>query len=286
MRAVFVATFAVTVALAPSLSARQQPSAEDLLKVSRAYLASYAPKVSGALLDERYTLTFVAGGRMESPHRINSDLVLINVGGTLVGIRDAYSIGGAKIREAKPRVAEMLAEPTQAKWDQVQEIARASFKYFLAESVVRFNDPMLVFRFLNPKDPSKFSYSIEGKKKINGVETIGLRFQENRADGVKYTLNTRGNASVSGRFWVDPATGAIHQTDLSIDSKTENSRITVSYAPAQGFEFLLPSKTIETYEERDDAGSGLGSSGAATKFEANASYGNPRYSPIDFTRGR
>lgn len=285
MRALFVIS-AVAIALGPSLSARQQPSVDDLLKAGRTYLESYAPGVSGAVLDERYTLTFVAGGRMETPNRINSDLVFVNVGGTLVALRDAYSIGGAKIREAKPRIPELLAEPTQAKWDQAQAFARESLKYFLAESVVRFNDPVLALRFLKPADPSKFTYTVDGKKKVNGVETIGLRFSENRSDGTKYVLATRGNAAASGRFWIDPATGVIHSTELSIDSKTENTRVSVTYAPAQGLQFLLPSKTVETYEERDDSGSGLGNTGASRKFEANATYGNPRYSPIDFTKAR
>ena len=286
MRAVSVAVFAVVAALPPSLAAMQQPSADDLLKAARAYLASYAPKVSGAVLDERYTLTLLAGGRMETPNRISSDLVLINVGGTLVSLRDAYSVGGAKIREPQPRIPALLAEPTQAKWEQVQAIARESFKHFLAESVVRFNDPMLALRFVTLADTSKFTYSIEGKKKLNGVETIGVRFSENRSEGTKYVLNTRGNASVSGRFWIDPATGAIHQTDISIDSKIEASRVTVSYAPAKGFDVLLPSKTVETYEEREGTGDGIGSSGAMIKLEANASYVNPRHMPIDLSKGR
>ena len=286
MRALFAAVSAAVVAFGPSLQAGQQPSADDLLRAARGYLQSYAPKVSGVVLDERYTLTLLAGGRMETPNRINSDLVLINVGGTLVSLRDAYSVGGAKIREPQPRIPALLAEPTQAKWEQAQALARASFKHFLAESVVRFNDPVLALRFLKPADPSRFTYSVEGKKKLNGVETIGVRFSENRSEGTRYVLNTRGNASASGRFWVDPATGVIHQTDLSVDSKIEASRVTVSYAPASGFDVLLPSKTVETYEEREGTGDGIGSSGAMMKLEANASYVNPRHMPIDFSKGR
>lgn len=273
-------------ALAPALSARQQPSAEDLIKAGKAYLATYQPRVSGAVLDERYTLTMVMGGRMDTPSRIDSDLTLVNVNGTLVGLRDAYAISGAKIREAKPRIAPLLAEPTQAKWNQALAYTREALKYFLAETVVRLNDPTLALRFLAPADPAKFTYTVDGRKKINGVETIGLRFQEIRGDDIKYVLATRGNGAVSGRIWIDPSTGAIHQTDLSLDAKTEAGRVTVIYAPAKGLEFLLPSKTVETYEERDNNGSGLGNSANFVKFEANATLTNPRHAPIDVSKAR
>jgi hypothetical protein len=234
----------------------------------------------------------VSTGRMQTPNRINSDLILLNVNGTAVSLRDAYAISGAKIREAQPRIPALLAEPTQAKWDQALALTRESQKHFLAETVVRLNDPLLALRFIAPADPSKFTYTIEGKKKINGVETIGLRFQEIRGEHTKYVLGTRGNASVSGRFWIDPATGAIHQTEFSADSKIENARVTTTYAPAQGLDFLVPTRTVETYEERPVQG-GPSAMGAATvtgqglvKFEANAAYSNPRYSPIDLSRAR
>jgi hypothetical protein len=277
--------------VSPGLAAEQQPSVEDLLKAVRAYAASYVTRVSGTVLDERYTLMEVSTGRMQTPNRISSDLVLINLNGTAVSLRDAYAISGAKIREAQPRIPALLAEPTQVKWDQAVALTRESQKYFLAETVVRLNDPLLALRFVAPADPSKFTYSIEGKKKINGVETVGLRFQEIRGEHTKYVLGTRGNAAVSGRFWVDPATGAIHQTDFSADSKIENARVTTTYAPAQGLDFLVPSKTVETYEERAVQG-GPSTMGATVtgqglvKFEANAAYSNPRYSPIDLSKTR
>lgn len=286
MRVLF-AVFAVVVALVPSLSARQQPTAEDLLKAARTYAGAYAAKVSGAVLDERYTLMEVGSGRMQTPARINSDMLFVNVNGTLVTLRDAYSVGGAKIREAELRLSPLLAEPTQAKWDQAMALSRASYKHFLSDLVLRLNDPVYALRFLAEAHAPKLTFSIEGKKKINGVDVVGLRFTEKRGDDIKYMIGTRGNGAASGRFWVDPATGAIHQTELGLDSKTETGIVTVTYAPVKGMEFMLPSKTVEVFEEREDSSGGrLGSGNGYLKFEASAAYGNPRYSAIDFSKAR
>ena len=273
--------------------AQQLPSADDLRAAGRSYLSAYLPRVSGTLLDERYIILEVAGGRMQMPNRVGSDLMLLNFNGTAMALRDAYVISGAKIREAAPRLPELLSEPTQARWDLALDYDRESQQHFFAETVMRLNDPMLVLRFMSPADPSKFTYTVDGGKKLNGVDTVGLRFSEIRGDDIKYVLDTRGNASVSGRFWMDPATGAIHQTDFSADSKTEVARITVTYAPAPKLDLLLPSKTVESYEERPlpggprDMGKGAGSSrGGFHKFEANATYSNPRYSPVDLNKAR
>jgi hypothetical protein len=271
----------------------QQPTADALREAGHSYLASYLPRLSGTLLDERYLILEVAGGRMQMPNRLGSDIILLNFNGTAMAVRDAYAISGAKIREAAPRLPELLAEVTQARWDQALAYDRDSQLHFMAETVMRLNDPMIVLRFMSPADPSKFKYSVEGKKKLNGIETVGLRFDEIRGDGIKYALDTRGNASVSGRFWMDPATGAIHQTDFSADSKTEVARVTVVYAPDTRLNLLLPSKTVESYEERPlpggprDMGKGAGSSrGGFQRFEATATYSNPRHSPIDLSKAR
>lgn len=273
--------------------APQQPTADALRQAGQDYLASYLPRLSGTLLDERYLILEVAGGRMQMPNRVGSDILLLNLNGTAMALRDAYVISGAKIREPGPRLLELLAEVTQARWDLALAYDRDSQLHFMAETVMRLNDPLLILRFMSPADPAKFKYTVDGRKKINGIETVGLRFEEIRGDDIKYVLDTRGNASVSGRFWMDPATGAIHQTDFSADSKTEVARVTVVYAPDTRLNLLLPAKTVESYEERPlpggprDMGKGAGSSrGGFHRFEANATYSNPRHSPIDLAKAR
>lgn len=264
----------------------QEPAVDDLLRAGRAYVASYVDRVSGALLDERYTLTEVTSDRMMTPARISSDLLLVNVNGAAIALRDAYAVNGAKIREAQPRLPALLAAPTADTWTRAQNHAVQTKRYFLAETVARLNDPMLALQFLAPVDASKFRYAIDGRKRMNDTAVVGLRFVEIRGDATRYVLGTRGNASAAGRIWIDPSTGTIHQTELQVESKIEVARVTVTYAHHPSLDLWLPSKTSETYQEREGGGDpadlAAGSS-AMQKFEANASYSNPRYSRIDLT---
>ena len=289
MRALLIGLVAVLAAI-PSVSATQEASLDDVLKAGRAYVSAYAAKVSGTVLDERYTLIDASTGRMDVPTRVSSDLVILSVNGQPIALRDAYAINGAKIREAQPRIPALLAEPTMEKWEQVRTYARESQRHFMAEIVVRLHDPMLALRFIAPEDPSKFTFSLEGRKKMDGVEVVGLRFQENRGEHTKYVLGTRGNGAVAGKFWLEPATGVIHQTEFYLESKFETGRVVVTYANAKALDMWLPSKTVENYQEREDTGGptgmGAGGVGRSSKLEATASYSNPRYTPIDLSKTR
>jgi len=151
------------------------------------------------------------------------------------------------------------------------------------------NEPTFALRFISRGFQGDLKYSLDGKKKINGVDTVGIRFEEPAGQAKQYLTGTRGNARASGRFWVDPATGAVHQTELWLDSKADVANITVKYAPNAALNLMLPTETSETYEERvENSGprdvsrsvdSGRG--GGRISFQASAKYSKPTYTPID-----
>jgi hypothetical protein len=260
----------------------QQPSVDDLLAAGRKYVAEYSPRIAGMLLDERYTLVDASGGSMGVPTRIASDLMLLHVNGRVAAMRDAYSVNGAKIREQKPRLPELLTTITQASWNQAKQLTAPSQQYFISEIVLHMNDPLAVLNFMAPADPSKFTYTVEGRKKMDGVEVYGLRFVEKTGDNMKYVLGTRYNAAVAGKFWLEPGTGVIHQTEFYAESKLETGRTVVTYAPSKDLGIWLPSRSVETYQERAETSgiTGMGAGGPATsrRLEANATYAVPKKS--------
>jgi hypothetical protein len=274
--------------VASSLVSAQQPAVDDVLAAGRKYVAGYLEQISGTLLEERYTLVDSSSGRMDVPTRISSDLYLMSINGSSGSLRDAFSINGAKIREAQARVDTLLAEPTAAKWEQARAWERESHKYFMAEIVLHLNDPLTVLNFMTPPEPQRFTYSLDGRKKMDGAEVVGLRFEEKQGDTIKYVLGTRYNAYVSGKFWLEPATGVIHQTELYAESKYETGRTVVTYKFDKALNIWLPSKSVETYQERADGsgitGMGAGGTGRSFRLEANASYANPRRTSLSKAR--
>ena len=101
-------------------------------------------------------------------------------------------------------------------------------------------------------------------------------------------LGTPSNPQSSGRFWIDPATGAIHQTELWVQSDTDTARIQIVYAPDAKLGMLLPREATQTFESRErSAGlNSMSSSAAQSKlsFESTAKYSNATYVAIDLSR--
>lgn len=285
--AVIVAAVAVASA-APR--AAQDPAVGALLNKGNEYLTSYVQRASGASLDESYTLTEVSSGAMTVPVRISSEIVFVNVNGRLHSMRDATAISGAKIKDAGGRLVPLLANPTQAGWQQAQQHAQEVYRYMGSELIVRMNDPMLALHFIQPPVHGRFTYRIDGRKKLNGVDTTGLRFEETRGELTKYFMGTRGNGYLTGRLWTDPATGAVHATEIWLESRTETARSNVTYAFHKDLDLLLPSKTSENYDTRPAPegmiNRGEGGYGARQSFQVNATYANPKHTPVDLTKMR
>lgn len=271
-----------------SMAYRQEPSVDVLLEIGGRYVAEYAPKVSGVTLEELFLLSEIRGSRAGTPTRISSDLVVVDSDGRVLGLRDPYAIDTRPLRDRQPRITMALAEPSMANWQIVQSYAREHAVYFMANVVLWYNDPMLALQFISKQHRGRIVYAMEGDKRINGVQTYGLGFKERDEPGVTSLLNTPGNPLASGRFWIDPATGAIHRTELWIQSVTDTARILVTYAPDRALDLLLPKEASHTFEWREK-GTGLSSIGAGGSpsrqaFEGSATYSNPRYSPINLNR--
>ncbi len=82
-----LAAVLVSALMVPTAHA-QDPSLGDVLARAADYHASYMVRVSGASVEEHYSLTRLVAGRMETPIRFASDVVLVNVNGRVVGLRD------------------------------------------------------------------------------------------------------------------------------------------------------------------------------------------------------
>jgi len=285
---VIVAAAAVTAAAAVPRAA-QDPEVAALLNKGNEYLTSYVQRASGVSMDETYTISEVSSGRMTVPLRLFSEIVLVNVNGRLHPLRDLTAVSGAKVKDGGGRIVPLLTSPTHAGWQQAQEYAAAIFQYY-PELLAKTNDPFLALHMIQPAQHGKFTYRVDGKKKMNNVAVTGLRFEETRGELTKYIMGTRGNGYLTGRLWMDPATGTVHQSEIWLESRVETARSNVTYAFHKDLDLWLPSKTSENYDQRPAPegmiNRGEGGYVARQSFEVNSTYAKPRHTPIDLTKIR
>ena len=286
-RLVFVGIAGIMVAVALPAAAPQAPVLNEVVERAARYVADYAGKLSGTTLEELMLLSENTGNRLIPPRRIASDLLLIKINqeGRVFGLRDPYAIDTKPLRERLPRIANALAEPTQESWQTAQNHAREHAVYLGHNVVLWFSDPSLALQFIAAGNQARLTYKIEGNKRMNDTPVVGVGFKEKEEAGRQYLLGTPGNPVASGRIWIDPVTGAIHQTELWVQSKQDTARLLVSYAPDKTLGVLLPKEASGTFEWREEAtGGNIGPSGRRITFEANTKYSNPRHRPIDLSR--
>lgn len=281
-------TVGVVVSMLPARAA-QTPSVEDLVSAAAAYMTSYATKVSGVTLDEMLLLaenSMTIRGTV--PQRVSSDLILLNVGGEILGLRDVYAVDTKPLRPKEARIAKVLAEPTAATWQAAQQFSREHAVYLRANVVLWFSDPALALRCLKAQHRARLTFKLEGSKRMNGAQVYGLGFKETDKELAFSILQMPGDPLASGRFWVEPGTGRIHQTEFWPQSGTDTARVLVQYAPDEKLGVLLPRSASHTFETREASYgiSGAGGVGNAARlnFESTATYSNPRYTPIDLSR--
>ena len=268
----------------------QESALADLLVRAADYHAAYVVRVSGASLEEHYSLTQLVAGRMETPVRFASDVVLLNVNGRLLGLRDPFTVDNVRLREREARIVKLLAAPTLEGWKRAQAYAAEQNFRFLFDLILQLNDPSVALQFISRDMQPKMTFKIEKEEKLNGVPVVRIGFKE-KPDGKRpFVLGTRGNAAASGRLWIDPASGAVLKTELWATSSNEAVTNTVVYAKAPELDLWLPSKMNETYswKEMDDVASNrnVGAYGQRLAFQTNVSYSNPQYSPVDLAKIR
>lgn len=270
--------------------AAQKPELGELLARAADYHESFASRSSGVSLDEHYIFIQVTVGRMHTPMRFRSDVVVLNVNGRVLSLRDPYLLDNVSLRERRPRILEILREPTTAGWNQAQKYASESHFRFVSDIVLALNDPMLALRFISRDMQPKVTYKFEGMKRLEGQELASIGFKERGDKETAFGLGTRGNAAASGRYFVDPASGAIRKTELWANSATEAVVSAVTYGHASALDLWLPAKMTQTFEwkELDDVHSNrnVGAYGARLFFQGNATYENPTLAAIDLNKMR
>jgi hypothetical protein len=147
---------------------------------------------------------------------------------------------------------------------------------------------MLALRFIEPDHQGRMTYKLEGRKKIDGVQVYGIGFKENREERKVYLLDTPDNPWCSGRIWIEPATGAIHLTELWVQSDTAVARVQVTYAMDAKINLLVPRDATHTFEMHEKGtgmtNMGAGGAGLGMTFESSAKYTNAQFTPLDLSK--
>jgi hypothetical protein len=254
----------------------------DVLKSTGAYLEKFAETLGTLIAEEEYTQREPAAGN--ASRRLLADMVFVGFDGGQIGaFRDVVAIDGRDVRQRDGRLAQLFTSgATEAAQDQAKAFAEEGLRYYLSPNLRTLDIPTLALEFLRPVNQPHSEFALDGGiRNQDGARVATVKF---KADKNADVLPVPEDANVTGKAWIDVATGGIRQTELVVTGKNFNFKTTTKYAHDKGLDLWLPSEVSQLVDVTLSAaglsnmGAG-GQMGSRQSLEARARYAKYRRLP-------
>jgi hypothetical protein len=239
------------------LDARQVPSPEILAKAA-AHVQRFIAGMSHVVAVETYEQAQQTNGMRAvtlSTRRTRADLLVLPIGESgWVPFRDVYEVDGQRVRDRDDRLTRLLAHFDAQAMEQAVAISNESARFNLNPGFVdrTINTPVTALMFLQAENQNRSSFSTDGRATIGKVACEIVSFVEQRTPSL---IQSPYAITVRGRFWIEPATGAVLRSELRANAAlTENGTqmvravVTVNYALDRKLGIWVPATMDETYD--------------------------------------
>jgi hypothetical protein len=270
---------AVVFALLPAGILAQAPPAdtlEALLDRASAYVVGYVKALASVVSEERYEQVVWRARStdgLQTPKRtLVSDYLLVLVPGASewIPFRDVYSVDGVAIRDRNNRLLKLFVESRADALEQAELILAESSRYNIGNVTRDINVPTFALQFLLPGLRGRFAFRLKGRERIGGEDTTVVEFEE-RASPTLVVGRDYENVPARGRFWIEPRSGRILQTQMETRPAGMTTTIVVRYQREPKLDILVPARMDETHK--------LGSE----SVEGVATYTNVRQFQVETT---
>jgi hypothetical protein len=240
----------VTAIIASSVTVAAQsqrnPTVPELLAAAAKYLDGYEKQFSAVVSEERYQQSAdPLAARGVRQRILRSDLIVINAGQAgWISLRDVYEVDGLPVRDRADRLMKLVTEPAPDSFAQALRVAEESARFNLGTVWRTINTPTTALMFLRRDDQDRSTFKFEGLKTVDGVRVAEVAFKETTMPRMIQSVD---NAAVEGKFWIEPASGRVVQTEFRIASAGNSAKISVRYAHQPKVGLWLPVRMDEEY---------------------------------------
>jgi len=266
----------------------REPSLNDVLERAAQYVTTFHQQLSGIVAEETYVQNARTMRRASSPvqsrQSLKSDLLLIRPRETdrYVEFRDVFEINGTSVRDRDERLTKLFLAPTSASVDQIRAIVDESARHNIGNIPRNVNTRMLTLHFLQPDKQRHFRF----RRARSGTPELGASGAMPGSPAALFRVTTemwvvdyreterptiiktdRGrDFPASGRFWINPDTGAVLMSELVMENSEVTATINVSYQSEPMLGFLVPVEMRERYRARDERVEGVATYGRFRQF--------------------
>lgn len=210
-------------------------------------MAAFVHDFGNVVAEEDYVQRLIRGGSNE--RRLKSDLLLIvtraEVGWTQY--RDVFEVDGRPVRDREQRVQKLFLENPTAAPRLALEISNEGARYNVGSLYRNINTPTLPLEYLSAQRIGGLSFWRDGEETVEGVKAVKLAFEEVSRPTLVQPDNARADVPAKGIYWIDPSTGRILRTRISLTTERAEMTTTVSYKMAENLGLWVPSEMHERY---------------------------------------
>jgi len=264
------AALALTFALGVVVQGRAvaEPPLATVLDRAAAYVADFHRQLSSIVAEERYVQDWMRvldrqRGTNQRVHReLLSDLLLVKPDGfrAWMEFRDVFEVDGAPVRERDQRLVRMFLKPSASTEEQIRRILNESARFNIGDIQRNVNTPIFPLLFLETVNHFRFRFRQTTQRSPTtaaedpssgafrvSTEVWVVAYEEKephtmiRTDGGK-------DLPAKGRFWIDPSSGRVLMSELTVDNRSVRATINVSYQSEPLLGLLVPIEMRERYE--------------------------------------
>lgn len=240
-------------------------TAQDLESVTKAaseYVTDYEQDLGALIAEEDYSQDAewvrpsrtVAGSTYidKQERHLLSDFLILRAGGLWVGFRNVLEVDGVGVEERDEEFERFFRESVELTLIEVTELIEASAEHNIGDIERNINLPTFALMVLRPDNLDRFRFQKAGEENVADTNAWVLGFEER--PGPRFLAGTPGNeTSLGGRFWIDPATGRVLQSEIVIATRqaTLDAAITVRYEPDERIGMWVPVEMRENYVGSD-----------------------------------
>jgi hypothetical protein len=268
-----------------------EPTLAVVLERAAAYVAQFYRRLSGIAAEERYVQDWYSvrpKGKTGLGHReLRSDLVLLKPGSDepWTEFRDVFEVDGRAIRTRDDRLEHLLREPAGAASAPVSTILTESARFNIGDVDRNVNTPLFTLRFLEAANQPRFKFKRSADAMPGTTASVAapsdrvfrvstevwvIAYDEVRSPTLIRSAQ-RKDQPAHGRFWIEPATGRVLITELTVADRRVRATIDVSFQSEPLLEMLVPVAMRERYEIKP----------SRSLVEGRATYGRFRLLPAE-----
>lgn len=232
----------------------QPPPLPSLIGAAGTYVAAYEDRASAVVFEEAYEQRVTRLPSSFRERRLRSEVAVLNTGDLgWVGFRDVIEVDGQPVQDRQARLQKLFAAPlTAAGVARARAVTEESARFNLGSVRRDLNYPTMALMFLREAHQGRSTFAREGSARVGDAVTWIVRFEEVARPTLIATRigNARADVLTSGRFWIEPDTGRVRRSHMTVELAHATGTYEVVYGAADGLDVLMPLSMEESFTTR------------------------------------